>query len=47
MYFRVSVATNGVFVRNCLALVGCSTLLPYYNDPLLAYNAALQANFYL
>ena len=47
MYFTVSVATNRVFVLNYFVLVACSYLLLYCNDPLPAYNAALQANFYL
>jgi hypothetical protein len=47
MYFRVSVATNRVFVLNYFAAVAYSYVLHYCNDSLLAYNAALQANFYL
>jgi hypothetical protein len=47
IYFSVFVATNRGFVLNYFVLVARSYLLPYCNDQLLAYNAALQANFYL
>jgi hypothetical protein len=47
IYFSVPVATNSVFVLNYFVLIAPSYLLLYCNDQLLAYNAALQANFYL